>query len=416
MTARGANGASIQSSSQNKNQYSQKEIYMTHAHKNLKTESLLTHLSSAPEHYQGMVNIPPHRGSTIAFQSMAAFEKANENAYTYGRSGTPSSAAFEDAMIALDGAYGAISGSSGLSVVTAVMSAFVGAGDHLLITDSVYGPTRHYAENILRPFGVDVEFYPPMLGAEIESLFKPNTKAILMESPASLTYEVQDIGAITDAAKAKNIFTIMDNSWATPLLLRPLDLGIDVSIMSGTKYIGGHSDILLGVATANEKAYPLIKKAAMHLGVCAGSEELYLGLRGLRTLAVRMKQHEQSALTIAHFLESHPAVLRVQHPALPSARGHANFKKYFKGSSGTFSILLKEKDKAKIIPAFDKLNLFHIGFSWGGYESLLFPSQPQKYRTAEPWANEGFNLRLHIGLEHVDDLQNELNDLLNKLV
>lgn len=374
----------------------------------VKQSTLLTHAASDPDKYQGMVNPPVHRGSTIVFKSFADFENLDTMPFHYGRAGTPTSAAFEEAVAAIEGAAGAISGSSGLSVITAVMTAFVDAGDHMLMSDSVYGPTRKYAEQVLRRFGVDVEFFDPMV-ADITALFRDTTKVVFMEAPASLTYEVQDIGTIAKAARARGIKTVMDNSWGTPVFFKPLDHGIDVSVMSGTKYIGGHSDLLLGVAAANADCYPLIKKSALLLGVCGGSEELYLGLRGLRTLHVRMKAHEAAALDVAHWLLDHPAVACVNHPALPSARGHTNWKKYFSGSSGTFSILLKQTDREKIGRALDSLKLLRIGFSWGGFESLVFPEQPTRVRSAVPWcADDGFNLRLHIGLEDVEDLKADL--------
>ncbi len=378
-------------------------------------ETLYAHAGSKPEAYHGAVNVPPHRMSTIVFNSYAEFEKVPNVPFSYGRAGTPSSAAFEEAIAAIEGAAGSVSTSSGLSAIVVALMAFCTSGDHVLITDNCYGPSRKSCEEILRRFGIDVEYYPPMIGAEIEKLFRPNTKLVFMESPGSLTFEVQDIGAIVGAAKKAGIKTAIDNSWATPLFFKPLENGIDVSVMTATKYIGGHSDILLGVVSANAESFPAVKRVALMLGMCAGSEELYLGLRGLRTLNVRMRQHQENALLLAEWLAAQPEVKRVLHPALPSCRGHQNWKKYYTGSSGTFSIILHETDRHKIAAMLDGMKVFCLGFSWGGFESLLFPEQPQPIRTAEAWTEEGFSLRIHVGLEDVEDLKADLAAGLKRL-
>ena len=383
--------------------------------KTQRLDTLLTHAGSKPLEYHGAVNVPPHRMSTIVFQSYADFEKVPNVPYSYGRAGTPSSAAFEEAIASLEGAHGAVSTCSGLSAIVTAMMAFTEAGDHILVTDNCYGPSRKSAEEILRRFGVEVEYYPPMIGGDITKLFRANTKLVFMESPGSLTFEVQDIGAIVAAAKARGIKTAIDNSWATPLYLKPMDLGIDVSVMTATKYISGHSDTLLGVVSANQDSFARVRRTALMLGLCAGSEELYLGLRGLRTLRVRMEQHSKNAETIARWLQAQPQVETVAHPALSSCRGHENWKKYYAGASGTFSIVLKETNREKIAAMLDGMRIFRLGFSWGGFESLLFPEQPQPIRTAEPWASKGFNLRLHIGLEDVEDLKTDLADGLKRL-
>lgn len=373
-----------------------------------KFETLLTHAGSKPDEYHGAVNVPPHRMSTIVFRTYDEFEKVPNVPYSYGRAGTPSSAAFEEGIAAIEGAYRSVATCSGLSAILTALMAFTQAGDHILVTDNCYGPGRKTCEEILRRFGVDVEYYPPMIGADIEKLFRPNTKLVFMEAPGSLTFEVQDVGAITAAAKKAGIKTAIDNSWATPLFFRPIEFGIDVSVMSATKYISGHSDVMLGVVSANEAAWPQVKRAALMLGLCGGSEELYLGLRGLRTLNVRLQQHQKNALDIAKWLAAQPQVKRVNHPALPSCPGHDNWKKYYKGSSGTFSIILHQTDRHKIAAMLDGMDVFNLGFSWGGFESLLFPEQPQPCRTAEAWTEEGFSLRLHIGLEDVEDLRADL--------
>ena len=377
--------------------------------------TLLAHAGSNPHDHHGAVNVPPHRMSTVAFNSYAEFESVPRTPYHYGRAGTPSSAAFEDAIAALEGAHASVSTCSGLSAIITALMAFTRAGDHVLMPDNCYGPSRKSCEEILRRFGVDIEYYPPMIGGDIATLFRTETRLVFMESPGSLTFEVQDIGAIVAAAKQAGIRTAIDNSWATPLNFRPMDHGIDVSVMSATKYISGHSDAMIGVVSATQEAWPAVKRAALMLGLCAGSEELYLATRGLRTLHVRMAQHQKAGLEIAQWLSSHPAVKHVLHPALEQARGHENWKKYYSGASGTFGIVLHETRREKIAAMLDGMGVFRMGFSWGGFESLLFPEQPKPIRTAEPWTVEGFNLRLHIGLEDVADLKADLAAGLERL-
>ncbi len=380
-----------------------------------KENTILTHAGSKPDEYHGAVSVPVHRMSTIVFKTFEEFEKGPSLPFHYGRAGTPTSAAFEEAVAGIEGAYKSVATCSGLSAILTALVAFTKAGDHILMTDNCYGPSRKTSEEIMRRFGVDVEYYPPMIGAEIEKLFRPNTKLVFMEAPGSLTYEVQDIGAITAAAKNAGIKTAIDNSWATPLFFKPLEFGIDVSVMSATKYIAGHSDAMLGVVSAMEPVYPAIKRAALMLGLCGGSEELYLATRGLRTLHVRLPHHQKAALDIAQWLAQQPQVKRVLHPALPSCPGHEHWKKYFKGSTGTFSIILHETDRHKIAKMLDGMSIFKMGFSWGGFESLLFPEQPKPIRTAEKWTEEGFSLRLHIGLEDTEDLREDLDRGLKRL-
>lgn len=380
-----------------------------------KQNTILTHAGSKPGEYHGAVNVPPHRMSTIVFRTYAEFEKVPNVPFSYGRAGTPTTAAFEEAIAEIEGAYRSVSTCSGLAAILTALVAFTRSGDHVLMPDNCYGPGRKTCEEILRKFGVDVEYYPPMIGAGIAGHFRPNTKLVFMEAPGSLTFEVQDIGAITKAAKDAGIRTAIDNSWATPLFFRPLDLGIDVSVMAATKYIAGHSDVMLGVVSTNEASWPAVKRAALMLGLCAGSEELYLGTRGLRTLHVRLPHHQKSALEIAGWLGTHPAVKKLLHPAFPSCPGHENWKKYYSGSSGTFGIILHETNKQKIAKMLDGMSIFRLGFSWGGFESLLFPEQPAPIRTADPWRESGFSLRLHIGLEDVTDLKADLEEGLARL-
>lgn len=380
-----------------------------------KMATLLTHAGSHPKDHHGAVNVPVHRMSTIVFPTYAEFEKVPQTPYHYGRAGTPTSAAFEEAIAALEGAHASVATCSGLSAIVATLMAFAGSGDHILMADNCYGPSRKSCEEILRRFGVDVEYYPPLIGGDIAALFRANTKLVFMESPGSLTFEVQDIGAIVAAAKKAGIKTAIDNSWATPLNCRPLSHGVDVSVMSATKYISGHSDAMLGVVSATAEAYPAVKRAALMLGLCGGSEELYLATRGLRTLKVRMDQHARSALDIARWLQQQPQVKRVLHPALQGSAGHDSWKKYYAGASGTFGIVLHETGRDKIARMLDGMTLFKLGFSWGGFESLMFPEQPKPIRTAEPWTETGFSLRLHVGLEDAEDLLADLAAGLQRL-
>lgn len=380
-----------------------------------KTGTLLTHVSTNPEKYDGVVNTPVHRASTIVFSTYADYQNIDKAPSFYGRAGTPTSLSFEKAIAALEGAAGSVSACSGLSAIVIALTAFAKSGDHVLIADNVYGSTRKFCSEMLAKYDVAIEYYPPMIGDGIKKLFRKNTTVLFIEAPGSLTFEVCDIGTLVRAAKENNITTVMDNSWATPLFFKPLDHGIDVSMMSATKYIAGHSDAMLGIVSGTATTHPRLKEAALHLGVCAGSEELYMGLRGLRTLEVRLKEHQGRALDIAQWLEKQPAVKRVLHPALPSCPGHDNWKKYFKGSCGTFGIILKEADKKKIASMLDGFTLFRMGASWGGYESLCFPQQPKPSRTAEAWTDDGFSLRLHIGFEDMDDLKAELEDGFKRL-
>lgn len=379
------------------------------------TDTFLAHAGSAPAEHRGAVNVPPYRMSTIVFKTYAEYEKAEYGSSAYGRAGTPTTAAFESAIAALEGAHGSVVTCSGLSAVTLGLLAFTQSGDHVLMPDNAYGPGRRVCEQVLRRYGVSIDYYPPMIGAGLAALIRPNTRVVHLEAPGSFTYEVSDLGLLAKTAKAAGAWVTMDNSWATPLLLRPLDLGVDVSIMSATKYIAGHSDAMLGVLSATETALPFVRRAALHTGVCPGSEEVYQGLRGLHSLHVRLERHGRSALELAQWLSTHPAVKRVLHPALPSCPGHENWKKYFKGSSGTFGIILNETRKDRFPKMLDGMRVFRMGLSWGGFESLLLPEQPGALRTAQPWTETGLSLRIHTGFESVEDLKTDLDEGLKRL-
>jgi cystathionine beta-lyase len=292
-------------------------------------------------------------------------------------------------------------------VASAILS-FVKAGDHILVTDSAYQPTRQFCDHLLSKLGVETEYYDPTIGGKIETLFRPNTRLVHTESPGSQTFEVQDVPAIARAAKKKEIWVLLDNTWATPLFFRPFDHGVDVSIQSATKYIVGHADAMLGAIVSNERAAKHVERTTGLIGSCPGSEETYLGLRGMRTLDVRLQRHYASALEIARWLEKQKGVARVIHPALESHPGHAIWKRDFRGASGLFAIVLEKGPKSAVAAMVDGLEFFGMGFSWGGYESLILPFDPSTYRTATKWVAEGPALRIHIGLEDIDDLKRDL--------
>jgi len=365
------------------------------------------HSGRAPHDNFGFVNPPVYRGSTVLFPTVEKLWKRDQ-AYTYGRSGTPTIAALEEALAEIEGGAATALTASGYQAVSTAILAFVKAGDHILMLDSVYQPTRKFCDYMLARLGVETTYYDPLIGAGIAELVRPNTRLIFTESPGSQTFEVQDIPAIARVAAERDLWLLMDNTWATPLYFRPFDHGVDVSIHAATKYIVGHADAMLGAITSNARAAKQIAIAKDQLGITPGSEETYLGMRGLRTMATRLAQHQRSALEIARWLEGRPEVARVLHPGLESHPQHALWKRDFLGASGLFSIILKPVSDKAIAAMLDGLELFGMGFSWGGYESLVIPFDARSYRTATQWQPEGPTLRLHIGLEDVDDLRADL--------
>ena len=280
----------------------------------------------------------------------------------------------------------------------------VAAGDHILITDSVYRPTRVFADSILKKFGVETTYYDPLIGAGIDRLMRPNTRAVFVEAPGSQSFEMQDIPEIAKAARARNAIVLMDNTWGTPLYFRAFEKGVDISIQAGTKYIGGHSDLMLGTISANDATFPKVKETLNTLGLCVGPDDMYLALRGLRTLSVRLERHQKSGIDIARWLAARPEVMKVMHPALESDPGHAIWKRDFLGASGLFSLVLKPAPEKAVHALLNSLQLFGMGFSWGGYESLVILFDCAGYRTATRWAPGGPALRFHIGLEDTGDL------------
>lgn len=364
------------------------------------------------------VNPPIVRASTFLFDKLADFEEASTHPFDgafYGRVGTPTTFAFEQAMAELEGGHRSIAAASGVAAIAATLLAFLDRGDHVLVVDTVYEPVRRFCNRMLSRLGVKTTFYSPSIGAEIADLVCPNTRLIYMESPGSGTFEVQDIAAIVDVAREKGIRTAIDNTWATPLLMRPLEHGIDVSIHAATKYIVGHSDAMLGVVTINEDCYDAMRRATQDLGACAGSEECNLGLRGLRTLDVRLQRHGTTALELARWLETRPQVKQVLHPALESFPGHALWKRDFSGSSGLFSIELASGHSEAARAFIDALSMFRIGFSWGGFESLVLPMHPQKSRVLSLWSAMGPVVRLQVGLEEAADLKADLAQALEAI-
>jgi cystathionine beta-lyase len=375
----------------------------------LKAETTLVTAGRDTEAQKGFVNPPVVHGSTVLYPTAEDLH-AHRGEFQYGRRGTPTTKALQEAVAALEGPQCAGVGlaPSGLAAITTTLLAVLKAGDHLLVCDNAYRPTRNFCKGLLVRYGVETTYFDPLIGAGIAALFKPNTRAVLVEAPGSQSFEMPDIPAIADVAHARGALVIDDNTWATPLYHRSLEQGVDISIQAATKYIGGHSDIMFGTISANAKAWPLISEAIQLLGVCAGPDDVFLALRGLRTLAVRLAHHQRSALEMARWLATRPEVVRVLHPALESDPGHAIWKRDFTGASGLFSIVLKPAPQKAVDALLDTVKLFGMGYSWGGFESLVIPFDCAPYRTATKWAPGGPTLRLHIGLENVEDLKADL--------
>ena len=366
----------------------------------------LAHSGNDPRDFHGFVNPPVVHASTVLFPD-AKTMAARDQKYTYGTRGTPTSDALAKAIDELEGSAGTVIVPSGLVAVTLPLLAFLSAGDHALIVDSVYNPTRRFADGMLKRFGVEIDYYDPLIGAGVANLMKPNTKVVFTESPASNTFEVQDIPAIAKAARAGGAIVMMDNTWATPVYFRPLDHGVDISIHAATKYPAGHSDVLLGTVSANERAWERLHETFLTLGCCAGPDDVYQVLRGLRTMGVRLERHQQNALEIARWLETQPGVARVLHPALESCPGHEFWKRDFSGASGIFSVILDGGGQKEAHAFLDALEIFGLGYSWGGYESLAVHCNLSD-RVVAKGPYPGPLLRLQIGLEDVEDLKADL--------
>src|ERR1043165_1123506 len=359
---------------------------------------------------KGLVNPPVVRGSTVLYPTADDLH-AHRGEFQYGRRGTPTTRALQDLLMALEGPQCAGVGiaPSGLAAISTTLLSVTKSGDHILVCDNVYRPTRNFCNGVLARYGVETTYFDPLIGAGIEKLFRPNTRAVLVEAPGSQSFEMPDIPAIAAVAHARDALVIDDNTWATPLYHRSLEQGVDISMQAGTKYIGGHSDIMFGTISANAKAWPQIAEGIRLLGVCAGPDDVFLALRGLRTLSVRLAQHHRSGLDMARWLASRPEVARVLHPGLETDPGHAIWKRDFTGASGLFSIVLKPVPQKAVHALLAAVTLFGMGFSWGGFESLIIPFDCEGYRTATKWAPGGPTLRLHIGLENLDDLKADLD-------
>jgi cystathionine beta-lyase len=362
-----------------------------------------------------IVNPPIERASTILFDDVAQMRgtRAALGTYNYGLQGTATQWALAEALTELEpGAAGTVLYSTGLASITTPLLALLAPGDELLAPDNVYGPTRHFCDTFLSRYGVATRYYDPLVGTGIAALIGESTRAILLESPGSLTMEVQDVPGICAVARDRGVATLLDNTWATPLLFKAIAAGVDISMVAGTKYVGGHADVMLGAATATAEHYQRLQQVSWDLGHGLSPDDAWLGSRGLRTMAVRLKQHEESALRVAEWLSRQPNVGRVLHPALRDCPGHEHWSRDFKGSSGLFSFELRDSTDAERAAFVDRLELFGIGYSWGGYESLAIPVDPQRTVTDPPARNL---VRLHIGLEDPDDLIADLASSLERV-
>jgi len=382
-------------------------------------ETLATHLGNNPRQHYGIVNMPVYHASTILFPDLASLRKVPElrdepGKPVYGRTGTPTSFALQDAISTLENGYQSYLTCSGLAAITTAILAFVDRGDHILVSDSVYAPTRHFCDGPLARLGVQTSYYDPIIGAGIGGLIQHNTRLIYTESPGSQTFEIQDLPAISSIAHQLDVLVLMDNTWATPLYFQPFSHGVDISIHAATKYIVGHADAMLGIIVANEKTHLAVRDAVWLLGQCAGPDDVFLALRGLRTLPTRLQCHQDNALYVARWLQQQPDVLKVLHPGLPDHPEHGLWQRDFSGASGLFSVLLRPGPEQALAAMLDGMRLFGMGYSWGGYESLIIPADPTGNRTTRPWNEEGNLLRLHIGLEAVSDLIKDLEQGLNR--
>ena len=383
----------------------------------MKKDTLLTQIGRDPARYNGMVNTPVFRTSTVIHPNLASYEKRppdGEKIVRYGRYGTPTTFALEEAVARMEGGFRAAAVPSGLAAIASALSAFLKAGDHLLVSDSAYAPTRTFCEKQLRRNGVDVQYYDPLIGAGIAALIKDATRAVFCEAPGSLTFEMQDIPAIAAAAHARGAAVIHDNAWATGVFYRSFEHGADIVVQPCTKYPAGHSDVIIGAVIANEAFWPAVRDASRDYGQMASPDDIFLALRGMRTLEVRLRQHEKSGLHVARWLERHPAVERVLHPGLEGDPGHALWKRDYLGCTGLFGVALKPCSDAALAAFLDSLELFALGYSWGGFESLVVPQNIHKSRSVRPWTG-GPLIRLHVGLEDPDDLCADLAQGLERI-
>ncbi len=370
-------------------------------------DTIVSHAGRDPQRFDGVVNTPVYRASTVLFSDVDSYQGRDPDNYKemrYGIHGTPTTFALEEAVARLEGGHAAVALPSGLAAIVAALAAFAKSGAHILVSDTVYGPTRNFCERRLRTFGVETEYYDPLIGADIAALIRPSTTAIFCESPGSLTFEMQDLPAIAAAAHAQGIPVLADTTWGTPYFFRSFEHGVDISIHAATKYIAGHADVMMGIIVTNEEFWLKVRRAVADYGYCVSPDDCYLALRGLRTIGVRMRQQQASALKIARWLQARPEVARVIYPALEGDPGYAIWKRDFSGAASLFGVILKAASDPAVDALINSLELFGIGSSWGGFESLAIRANPGKHRTATKWAPGGPLLRLHIGLEDAEDL------------
>ena len=373
----------------------------------------LTRVGSNPDEYYGFINPPIVRASTVLFPDYETLKNRAQK-YTYATRGTPTTDALAQAIDHLEGSAGTIIVPSGLAAVSVPLLAFAKTGDHVLVVDSIYTPTRRFADYILKGFGVDVEYFDPQINGGFSNLLRENTSIVLIEAPGSNTFEMLDVRAISNASHQVDAVVMMDNTWATPLFFKPLDFDVDISIHALTKYPSGHSDLLLGSVSSNEKHWKQLAASQIRMGICAQGDDCYSTLKGLRTMGVRLKYHEQSALQIANWMNGHNQIASVAHPALSDNAGHQIWKRDFSGSSGLFSFVLKDATDHQVGEFLDALELFGLGASWGGYMSLAMAVDTSD-RTIAKGSNEGRIIRLQIGLEDTQDLVNDIDKALAKI-
>tara|TARA_Y100001936_G_scaffold248914_1_gene297897 strand:- start:228 stop:1412 length:1185 start_codon:yes stop_codon:yes gene_type:complete len=387
-----------------------------------KQDTLITTAGRDPDKNYGFVNPPVYHASTIVAPTLEEFRERRTrrwelDVFTYGRQGSPTHQSLEVATAELLGGDRAVCMSSGLAAINAAMLAYLKAGDHVLMVDTVYGPTRNFCNNFLGRFNVSTTYYDPTIGDGIRDLIQDNTKIIYTESPGSLTFELQDIKAIAQEAHKRDCVVIIDDTWSSGVYFKPFDHGVDVSVIAATKYIVGHSDVMMGIITTTKEHWQRVRQSASDLGANSGPDDVYLALRGLRTIGVRMRQHHVSGLKLATWLESRPEVDRVLHPGLPTHPQHDLWKKDFSGACGLFGVVLKPVSEKAIASMLDGLKLYGMGASWGGFESLILLTNPAATRTVakEKWENDGPTLRIHVGLEDIDDLIADLKEGFKRL-